>query len=215
MTHLGNSPKIRLPSADFMCKPASCGPPGPVLPPPFLMKRLHKKRLQILNARGYTLIELLVTIAIISVLVAVGAGSYAKFIRIAERGVCIERMKNLHVVLSNYLGSNHEWPQMPEELETADEDQHWAWWQKTLKEYGANGQSDWLCPTDERARKKEGKERAEHESSYNLTDFDEGSDTPYRWKQPWVLERSDFHGQGQLCVMPDGSVVPLLGAGGN
>ena len=67
-----------------------------------------------------------------------------------------------------------------------------------------------MCPTDLRERNvgEKQSERDKFEGSYIPTHFESGTDAPYRWRQPWLLERGDFHGEGALMIMPDGSIEP-------
>lgn len=42
--------------------------------------------------------------------------------------------------------------------------------------------------------------------SYIVTRFDKMAQTPFRWNQPWAMERGNFHRTGSHVLMPDGSV---------
>jgi prepilin-type N-terminal cleavage/methylation domain-containing protein len=166
---------------------------------------------QRLNKKAFTLIEVMVTVAIIAILCAFSVNAYAKFIKQAEGAKCVGRMKNIHTALAAYVGINHGWPQPPEKtLENADEGDVAKWWATTMKEYGVP-YKDWLCPTDDRQRKGgDQKERDEYEWTYIPTHFDEGEDTPWKWHQPWLIERGDFHGKGMHVIFPDGVVQPYF-----
>jgi prepilin-type N-terminal cleavage/methylation domain-containing protein len=165
-----------------------------------------------MNARGVTLVEVAITVAIIAVLALLVLGGYSKYRSYAENVKCLAQMKDIGVALGNYTVTKQTWPQQPVSLENAEEEQVAEWWIKTMEEWGI-AQKTWLCPTDGRYRKDDaaraGVKRADYELSYWPTDFDEGRDTPYRWKQPWLIERGDFHGSGQNFLMPDGSLVPF------
>ncbi len=173
-----------------------------------------------LNERAFTLIEVMVVVAIIAVLSFLSVAGYSRYQRRAENAVCIGRMVNIHLALATYVGSNNTFPQLPKNLEESaatDEEQLWEWWSVTMTPYGVP-ERDWLCPTDDRQRKadvtREGKKRDKYEGTYMPTNFEEGSDIPYKWRQPWLVERGDFHGSGQNVIYPDGSVIPFKPPGG-
>lgn len=177
-----------------------------MLPPgPNLLRRL--------NNRAFTLVEVMVTVALIAVLALISVISYSKWVAHSENVVCLRRMKDIGVALGNYTVTNDGWPQMPASMENAEEKEFVKWWIEKMKPYGV-AQSTWLCPTDDKERKKAAKiaaiERDEYEATYIPTDFDDGRDTPYKWRQPWLIERSSYHGNGQNVLMPDGSIRPFL-----
>jgi prepilin-type N-terminal cleavage/methylation domain-containing protein len=176
--------------------------------PPSISARRHRA------GKAFTLLELVITVALIAVLCALCVIAYSKYIRKASDVVSKKNLKNLGVGLGNYLVSTGNWPQVPETLGTGaggEEDEYWEWWCHTLEPYGV-GDTAWHCPWDEKERKSKMKENGEtnlpkYWSSYIPTEFDEGSDTPYRWRQAWLWERTDFSGDGQNCLMPDGSII--------
>ena len=123
----------------------------------------------------------------------------------AAKATCMTRMKKIYFALDSYIKDVGHFPQQPKELVTGSDEQGlWEWWYVQLKDYGI-GQQDWLCPVEESAILKSG-EKLEHASSYIPTNFDSGRITPYRWNQPWLMERADFHGKGNHMIMPDGSL---------
>lgn len=167
------------------------------------------------TCRGFTLTELLVTVALIALLASVGlAFNWSKIRNKIERAGCESNLKTLYAGFSNYLSDYGEWPQMPENenFDSGDgEEGFWEFWITTMKhkDYGISD-SHWICPTDrrERAANQKPEEREKFEGSYMPTPFDAGPDTPRRWRQPWFLERGDFHGDGPLMMMPDGAIQP-------
>lgn len=166
-----------------------------------------------LNISAFTLVEVMVTVAVIAILVFVSVGAYSKWVSHAENATCLKRMKDIGVALGNYVATNDQWPQQPDSHEDADEEKVWEWWVKKMEPYGI-AQSTWLCPTDERERKRNAAEsgvpRDKYEVTYIPTDFDDGRDTAYKWLQPWLIERSEYHPNGQNVLMPDGSIRPFL-----
>lgn len=166
-------------------------------------------------ARAFTLTELLVTLGLIALLATLGlAFNWSKIKKKIERAGCESNLKTLYAGFGSYLTDYGEWPQVPEStnLDTGDgENAYWRFWITTLKtkDYGVS-EYHWLCPTDrrERAANQKPEEREEFEGSYVPTEFDSGPDSPRAWRQPWLLERADFHGDGALMIMPDGAIVP-------
>ena len=171
-----------------------------------------------LNNRGITLIEVMVVVAIIAILCLLSFGAYSRYVKRAENAVCVGRMKNIQIALASYVGTYNTWPQLPKPLAEGDpdEEQVWEFWAKTMTPFGVP-EREWLCPTDDKQRKadyaKEGKKRDKYEGSYVPTNFEEGQDTPYKWMQPWLIERGDFHGSGMNAIFRDGSVKPFMAPG--
>lgn len=172
---------------------------------------LHTPRVPSVLARGFSLIELLLTIGIIAVLAAlVFDFSRGRLQGKVERLTCESNLRSLYQAFGTYVSDHGHWPQIPDHVIESSESNYWKWWMETLpeKEYGIN-EKHWLCPSDARERganmKKE--ERDDFEGSYGPTHFDEGPRTPWEWpRQPWFMERSDFHGEGMLMMLPDGTI---------
>jgi len=163
---------------------------------------------------GFTLTELLVSMTLIALLVSVGlVFNWSKIRNRIERTGCENNLKTLYSGFGNYVSDHGEWPQMPEKQSQIDggdgEEGYWDFWITTMKQkdYGIS-EFHWLCPTDrrERAASQKDEDREKFEGSYVPTEFDPGPDSPRAWRQPWLLERSDFHGDGALMMMPDGSI---------
>jgi prepilin-type N-terminal cleavage/methylation domain-containing protein len=158
---------------------------------------------------GWTLIELLIVIAIMAVLVTVTvSAAWRKLQQRAERFKCESNLRSFFVALNAYMMDHEQWPQMPEKIfEKGSRDDYWEWWFDTLKDYQIT-EDHWLCPTDRREVRANQKpeEQEKFQSSYAPTNFDSGPNTPRAWNQPWLLERGDFHGSGNLMIMPDGSI---------
>lgn len=165
------------------------------------------------SVRAFTLTELLVSIGLIAILATLGlAFNWSKVRNRVERATCESNLKTLYGAFGSYLAEYSEWPQIPEDknIDTGDgENAYWEFWITTMKPYRVVEQ-DWLCPTDrrERAANQKPDEREKFEGSYVPTEFDSGPSTPTAWRQPWFLERADFHGDGPLMMMPDGSIQP-------
>jgi prepilin-type processing-associated H-X9-DG protein len=158
-----------------------------------------------LNEQGFTLVEVMLIIAIISTLVVTVISLYPKMTKRADNAKCVAKMVNAHQAFANYLAANKTWPQMPEVTQEGAEEDYWEFWLKAGEPFGL-GADGLLCPTDERNRKSDGKERDKYEGTYGVTRFDEGWDVPYKWNQPWLTEGGDYH-DGQNVIFPDGHVA--------
>ena len=149
---------------------------------------------------GFTLIELMVAVAIIAVLIAISIVIGQGLRKKAERIACGENMKSLHTALHAYLMDHKHWPQV--KAVSDDEEDYWQAWADTLKDYDLPDEV-WMCPTHKRITKDE----YLRYSSYHPMPFDRKSQfTPYKWKMPWVVEIGDNHGKGPLLIMHDGSI---------
>ncbi len=157
---------------------------------------------------GFTLIELMLVIAIITVLSSVLFAITGTLRRKAEAAACAANMKSIFAALGTYTTDHGHWPQVPEGIKL-DEQKLTKWWIATLSEYDIS-EDTWTCPTYKRlssARAKSG----ETKLCYTPTQFDAASAlTPYKWgNQPWLMEIGDHHGKGAFILRPDGSVRPF------
>ena len=158
------------------------------------------------NHSGLTAAELVVSIAILLLLAAIGFPATKGMKRRAEKAQCIGNLKVIQSGLNGYLLEHNVWPQMPSENSEWEESDYFGWWMDLLEPYGVGPQS-WLCPSDKILETNEAKKRTERFSSYVPAQFNSHQFSPFRWNQPWVVERGDFHGKGAHVVMPDGSVT--------
>ena len=70
------------------------------------MKRRHEHR-----QPGFTLVELLIVVAIISILIAILAPAGARALELARRVHCSNNLKNIVLACHAYAGENHgRWP---------------------------------------------------------------------------------------------------------
>jgi hypothetical protein len=156
------------------------------------------------SSRALTILEVAVSVAVIVVLAGmVGMGADALKKR-AHKAKCIGNMRMIHSGLNAHVLDKNYWPQMPAEALDFEETSYFQWWIRTLEPYGV-GEDVWLCPSDKVQEKLEGKKEV-FAGSYIATPFDADQYTPFRWNQPWLMERGDFHGKGAHIIMPDGSV---------
>lgn len=159
--------------------------------------------------QGLSIIELLVVLALVSLIASLLVPLSGKFKKRAEKAACISKMRTLHTCFMGYVGEKGEWPQLPVDREDDwTEDDFYKFWIASLEPYGASAET-WLCPSDKlllQMKKSEIEKRDRYFGTYVPTPFDVGPGTPLRWNQPWLIERGDFHGRGAHMLMPDGSV---------
>ncbi len=155
------------------------------------------------------MIELIVVIAIIATLVAVGTTVSGRMKAAAEEAACTSNMRSLHVGFASYVNDNGEWPQLPDEVfNSSDQERGWEFWVKSLEPYEIE-QKTWLCPTEWNGHviNLEEDQYPEYWSSYSPTPFEGGSSLPFKWiNQPWLSEKGDFHGNGVKLIMPNGNI---------
>ena len=176
-----------------------------ILPPPRLR-------------RGFTLLELLLVLALVAVLMLLAFQGYGMYIKKGEEAACKIKLINWGVALSSYIVDKGTWPN--EEVlydangKAPDENTLWDWWYKEMKTVGIS-HDDWYCPTDLRKRaqeKKADEESGEQDTavlknpSYIPGKFGFGPYKAFEYpNQPWVIERAG-HDEGINKLMPDGTI---------
>lgn len=161
--------------------------------------------------KGFSLLELVMVLAVIGLLLGIGIPSYNVFIRRAQKAKCMSHIRTLHAGLAAFWEDKGHWPQFvdsggkPEELEN----EYFQFWIRSLEPYGAAADT-WLCPSDkvqgDLYRGFKSSDEVGFTGSYVVTPFDDKNNTPFKWNQPWISERGDLHGKGSLVAMPDGSI---------
>lgn len=164
------------------------------------MRRIDQRR-----SSGLTLVELLVAVALGALLISLAIPISSAFLKRAKKARCISNMRTLHVALSGYFTDKGHWPQMEKDRFDFTEEEFFEFWVEATEPYGMS-QENWLCPMDRSLAVRAGKMEDRFFGSYNVTRFDEQAATPFRWNQPWAMERGNFHGRGVHILMPDGSV---------
>ncbi|MEM1223787.1 MAG: type II secretion system protein [Verrucomicrobiota bacterium] len=154
--------------------------------------------------KGFTLVEMLVSMAVMAVMAAIVTMSYTNVIGRAERVACTGNLRVLHSAFSTYVQDNGSWPQQPEEIK--DDVQFYGWIVGEVKDFGGE-RAAWMCPSEERERMLDISSE-NFVGSYVPTLFAPGQNTPWLWDtQPWLIERASNHkGGGGLLIMPDSSV---------
>lgn len=158
---------------------------------------------------GFTLLEILVTVVVVVLMLGIVITISDSVRKNAEKVKCVSNMKTLHASFMAYMEDVGHWPQLP-----GDEDKDWTeeeffrFFILALEPYGT-AKDTWLCPSDKvmiGQKKLDQDESKEFFGSYVPTRFDERANTPFRWNQPWIVERGDLHGKGAHILMPDGSI---------
>jgi prepilin-type N-terminal cleavage/methylation domain-containing protein len=153
---------------------------------------------------GFTLVEILASLVIVLILVALLVPNYGYFVAKAQEAVCLSRMRNIHAGVTTYLNDHQRiWPQGPR-----PEARGWAdFWVRTLEPYGVP-RKYWECPTLRKLLREQGDQ--DFTLHYVPTLFPDTPGIAYRWPtQPWLIEMADAHGKGPLICFPDGSIKPF------
>ncbi len=155
---------------------------------------------------AFTILEILVAVGILALLAALIVPMSDVFVKRAKKAKCISNMRSLHSGLSAYTLDKGHWPQMEEgEFDYTEED-FFGFWIEETSDYGLS-QENWVCPSDRALERLIGSDqKPTYFGSYVVTRFDDKPQTPFRWNQPWIMERGNFHGKGVHILMPDGSV---------
>ena len=149
--------------------------------------------------------ELLVAVGVGILLISLTAVVSDTLIKRARKVGCLSNMRVLHTSLVAHVTDKGHWPQMEEDRFDYTEEEFFKFWILSTEPYGMS-QDSWICPSDRNVARIHGAMGSKYFGSYNVTRFDKGPATPFRWNQPWAMERGNFHGKGVHILMPDGSV---------
>jgi prepilin-type N-terminal cleavage/methylation domain-containing protein len=170
--------------------------------------------MRILLQRGFTLVELLAVIFIISILMALLFPAMKSVIPRAQEVVCMSHLRRLWLGFAPGVTDGTGWPQVPASIPIGSQAEQ-QWWIDTSSNLFNIPPSDWRCPT---VTAQVGLPNASNPSStiplidYMPTLFDAFPMTPNKWpNMPWFMEISNAHGKGNLVIRPDGSIMPAPG----
>lgn len=157
---------------------------------------------------AFTLVELLASVAVISILVSLTIVGWPKVMASVAVARCMGNMRSLHVSLGSYVTDVGHWPQVPEAIDVSSSDDDSAyedWWLNELKAYGGIP-AVWQCPliqSQVSSKSPDGRPKIH----YTPTPFDEKPASPYKWNtQPWLVEIGNIHGRGANICFTDGSI---------
>ena len=146
---------------------------------------------------------------IVAVLATISFPLFGYFREKARDVSCIANLRLLYTGASGYMLDNDmTWPQMPEDVDiSGSEEPMWKWWIETLVPYGVS-KHHWLCASESVSYEEKYSMTSDFHGTYIPTDFEATPNVAYLWKQPWFIERGQFHGRnhGPNIVMPDGAV---------
>jgi prepilin-type N-terminal cleavage/methylation domain-containing protein len=168
------------------------------------------------RSHGYTLIELLITIAMVAAIAWMATGIWTKTRLSFEKGACVKKVHAIGVALhAAMLAEADGYPSPPEEIEDADMDSERPgdekldeWWYNMLSKYGLEKAEDWVCPSQasyfEQLRREH---NIEYFSSYLIVP-NSGKEQPMKYQTPWVVDKNAHDGESNV-YMPDGTVKGL------
>jgi len=159
--------------------------------------------------RAFTLVELLVVVAIVAILAALILPNFESILNRAQSIVCTAKLRNLWTSFSTQLNDGKGWPQIPAgtEIGSIAEQQ---WWLSTTSNSMGLSQKDWNCPTISRMTGGGTNTQQTFLISYLPTLFDANPMSPTKWpRMPWFTESVGYHGIGNLSIRADGSVSPM------
>ena len=152
---------------------------------------------------GHTLVEILVVVALVAILALISIQGFDAYKKHAAKVQCMSKMRAVHSGLANYYTDKGHWPQPTIPFDQVTEENYFEWWINAIEPYGV-GADAWLCPIDVKENKDTLTGRM---SSYVPTPFDTRQYTPFRWNQPWLMERGNLHGKGAHVAMPRGAIL--------
>lgn len=143
---------------------------------------------------GFSLVELLVKFGFITLFAAVSAPLLESFRAKARKAKCISYIRTIHSALLGYVTDVGHWPQMEEGEFEFSGNEFFAFWVTMTEPCGA-ARNTWVCPSDVQLEHMPRSKKIKYVGSYDTTRFDHKAQTPFRWNQPWVMERGSFHGR--------------------
>ena len=157
---------------------------------------------------AFTVIEMLVVVAILGILAALLFPNFQYILVRAEGVVCTEKLRNLYAAFSSSLNDGNGWPQVPAGIQIGSTAEQ-QWWIDSSSNTMGLKSNDWQCPTLSRSMKNSSNTLQQSLICYLPTLFDNIPGTPRNWSaMPWFTEIANVHGSGNLMIRADGSVIP-------
>jgi len=158
---------------------------------------------------GFTLLEILTVLVVISILATMVFASYVSLREKARRAACVNNLLNLHVSMDSYL-TDHDglWPQIPSG--NLGDPNYAIAWVNVLRPYKL-AEINWICPSVQAAL---GVNYVKYPRlDYLPTPFGTQTREAYQHgTQPWFVERADIHGDGNLLIFANGNVKTIYQA---
>lgn len=156
--------------------------------------------------RAFTLLELMIVLAIIAILVTLLLPVYGKMRGRAQKVQCMANLRSLYVGADLYVQRNGGWPQIIFRNYGSSEGYANAWI-AALAPFGIERKT-WICPTiQELLHNPDYNQPQNARLDYISTGFDDKPTSPHQWpRQPWFIESGDVHGNGNLIIFTDGSI---------
>lgn len=175
----------------------------------FFPERVSDSRFPSGMRRGFTLIEVLVVVAILMIMAAMLLPNAETIMNRADRVICTGKLRNLWTVFSTRLNDGQGWPQLPPNVRMGTTAEQQWWITSTSNSMGLT-LKDWRCPSFSRSLRRSTTTSEEpYLISYLPSLFDDKPATPRRWgRMPWFTEVAGSHGGITLSVRADGSVCP-------
>lgn len=160
----------------------------------------------ILRKRGFTILELLTVLVVISILGTMAFASYTALRDKARRSSCVNNLLNLHVAMASYLTDQEGiWPQI--RTSSLTDPNYAIAWVNALRPYKL-AEINWICPSCQAAI---GLDYIKYPRlDYLATPFGTQPRAAYQYAtQPWFIERADIHGDGNMLIFANGSIKSL------
>lgn len=154
-----------------------------------------------------TLLELLTVICIIVILLMMIFPAISGIRARMEKVHCMQNLRTLYFGTNSYVQQNGSWPQIDAKLLATQKTEYAKRWISALQPFGLD-QRAWICPTTQKLLGSPDLTKPENTRlDYIPMPFDTKAMSPYLWpKQPWFIERSTVHGNGNLIMFTNGSV---------
>lgn len=162
------------------------------------------------SCAAFSLIELLTVIVTVAILAALLLPVIPGIQNRVEFARCSGNLRSLYYGGSAYLQDRGYWPQISGSLLASDRVAYANAWVEALSPYGIS-RVNWICPTNQRLMESPNiDEPKNHRTDYIAFPFGPKPNRPYQnSKDPWFVERGDFHGDGNLLILTNGSVKSL------
>jgi type II secretory pathway pseudopilin PulG len=160
---------------------------------------------------GFTLLELATAILVIVILVTLSIPALEQVRARVEKINCTNNLRQLYTGVAVYMQENGHWPQVNPALLQSPNHAYDEAWIEDLLPFGI-GRGTWICPTiQHELAGPDYTQPANYRADYVAMPFDNRRQTPFQWPTaPWFVERANVHGDGNLVVEANGSVVELV-----